>query len=146
MCAKERGEGTVKFIERKLTLDKNLSSAKYFHKMLYHQTTTNQTNINELKIILCYKCKLMRSSTDIINLANLRTMFGYLFEEIEFTANAKSSMQVSPCTTAMQKFHTSYMHSSFFCHLLICHHSINASNCSKYCNQIADYNENLAIH
>ena len=102
--------------------------------MLYHQTTTNQTKINELKIILCYKCELMRPSKGIINLAKLRTMFGYLFEEIEFTANAKSSMQVSPCTTAMQKFHTSYMHSSFFCHLLICHHSINASNCSKYCN------------
>ena len=49
----------------------------------------------------------MRPSKGITNLAVLRTMFGYLFEEIEFTANAKSSMQVSPCTTAMQKFHTS---------------------------------------
>ena len=98
MSAKERGEGTGKFVEKKLTLDKNLFSAKYFHKMLYHQTTTNQTKINELKIILCYKCELMRPSKGIINLANLRTMFGYLFEEIEFTANAKSSMQVSPCT------------------------------------------------
>ena len=55
----------------------------------------------------------MRPRKDIINLANLRTMFGYLFKESEFTANAKNSMQVSPCTTAMQKFHTSYMHSSF---------------------------------
>ena len=104
MSAKERGEGTGKFVEKKLTLDKNLFSAKYFHKMLYHQTTTNQTKINELKIILCYKCELMRPSKGIINLANLRTMFGYLFEEIEFTANAKSSMQVSPCTTAMKNF------------------------------------------
>ena len=134
MSAKERGEGTGKFVEKKLTLDKNLFSAKYFHKMLYHQTTTNQTKINELKIMLCYKCELMRPSKGIINLANLRTMFGYLFEEIEFTANAKSSMQVSPCTTVMQKFHTSYMHVSFSCHLLICHHRINASNCSKYFN------------
>ena len=72
--------------------------AKYFDKMFYHQTITNETKINELKIILCYKCELMRPSKGIINLANLRTMFGYLFEEIEFTANAKSSMQVSPCT------------------------------------------------
>ena len=32
----------------------------------------------------------MRQSKSIINLANLRTMFGYLSEEIEFTANAKS--------------------------------------------------------
>ena len=32
----------------------------------------------------------MRPSKDIINLSNLRTMFGYLFEEIEFTANGKS--------------------------------------------------------
>ena len=101
--------------------------------MLYYQTATNQVKINELKIILCYKYELMRQSKGIINLANLRTMFGYLFKESEFTANAKSSMQVSPCTTAMQKFYTSYMHSSFSCHLLICHHSINVSNCSKYC-------------
>ena len=85
--------------------------------MLYHQTTTNQTKINELKIILCYKCELMRPSKGIINLANLRTMFRYLFKESEFTANAKSSMQVSRCITAMQKFPTSYMHSSFFCYL-----------------------------
>ena len=76
----------------------------------------------------------MRPSKGITNLAVLRTMFGYLFEEIEFTGNAKSSMQVSPCTAAMQKFHISYMRSSFFYHLLICYHSINASNCSKYCN------------
>ena len=55
----------------------------------------------------------MRPSIGIINLANLRTMFGYLFEGIEFTANAKSSMQVFPCTTAIQKFHTYYMRSSF---------------------------------
>ena len=88
----------------------------------------------------------MRPSKGIMSLTNLRTMFDYLFEEIEFTANAKSSIQVSPCTTAMQKFHRSYMHSSFFCHLLICHDSINACNCSKYFHQIADYNENLAIH
>ena len=40
----------------------------------------------------------MRPSKGFINLANLRFMFGYLFEEIEFTANAKNSMQVSPCT------------------------------------------------
>ena len=31
----------------------------------------------------------MRPSKGIINLANLRTMFGYLFEKTEFTANAK---------------------------------------------------------
>ena len=82
--------------------------------MLCHQTTTNQTKINELKTILCYKCELMRPSKDIFNLANLRTMLGYLFEKIEFIENAKSSMQVYPCTRAMQKFHTSYMLSSFF--------------------------------
>ena len=134
LSAKERGGVTGKLVGKKLTLDKNLLSAKYFHKVLYHQTTKNQGKINELKITLCYKCELMRTTKDIINLANLRTMFSYLFKESEFTANAKSSMQVSPCTTAMQKFHTSYMHSSFFCHLLICHHSINASNCSKYYN------------
>ena len=81
--------------------------------MLYHQTTTNQTKINELKIILCYKCELMRPSKGIISLVNLRIIFGYLFEEIEFTGNVKSSMQVSLCTTAMQKCHISYMHMFF---------------------------------
>ena len=86
MSAKERYEGTGKFVEEKLTFDKNLFSAKYFQKMLYHQTTTKQTKINELKIVLCYKSELMRQSKGIINLANLRTMF----EDIEFTANAKS--------------------------------------------------------
>ena len=99
--AKERGGGTAKFVDKKLTLGKNLSSAKYFHKMLFHQITTNQTKKKELKVTLCYKCELMRPSKDVINLANLRTMFGHLFKGSEFIANAKSSMQVSPRTTAM---------------------------------------------
>ena len=90
MSAKERGRGTGKFAEKSLTLDKNLLLTKYFPNMFYHQTSTNQTKINELKITLCYKCELMRLSTGIVNLANLRTIFGYLFEEIEFTANTKS--------------------------------------------------------
>ena len=30
--------------------------------MLYHQTTTNQTKINELKTIPCYKYELMKPS------------------------------------------------------------------------------------
>ena len=76
--------------------------------MIYHQTTTNQTKINKLKITLCYKCELMRPSKGVINLGNLRTMFGYLFKESEFTASAKSLMQVSPCITVMQNFHTLY--------------------------------------
>ena len=104
LSAKQRGGVTGKFVEKNLTLDKNLLSAKYFHKVLYHQTTKNQGKINELKITLCYKCELMRPTKDIINLANLRTMFGYLFKESEFTANTENSMQVSPCTTVMQKF------------------------------------------
>ena len=134
LSAKETGGGTGKVVEKKLTLDKNLLSVKYFHKMLFHQITTNQTKINKLKITLCHKCELMRPSRGMINIANLGTMFCYLLTESEFTTNAKRVMQVSACKTAMKKFHTSYMHSSFFCHLLICHHSINASNCSKYCN------------
>ena len=75
MSAKERYEGTGKFVEEKLTFDKNLFSVKYFQKMLYHQTTTKQTKINELKIVLCYKSELMRQSKGIINLANLRTIY-----------------------------------------------------------------------
>ena len=126
--------GYKKVREKNLTSDRNLLSAKYFHKMLYHQTTTNQIKINELKIVLCYKYELTRPSKGIVNLANLRTIFGYLFEEIEFTENEKSSTQLSPCTTTMQKINISFIHSSFFCHLLICRHSINGSNCSKYCN------------
>ena len=49
--------------------------------MLYYQTTTNQTKINELKIILCYKDELTRSSKGIADLANLKFLFGRLFEE-----------------------------------------------------------------
>ena len=148
MPATERGRGTGKLVEKKLTFEKNLLSAIYFPNSQNASSSNyrNQTKINELKIPPCYECELMKPSKRIINLANLRTMFGYLFKESEFTANAESSMQVSPCTTAMQKFHTSYMHSSFFCHLLICPTSINASNCSKYCNSITDYNEIIAIH
>ena len=90
LSAKERGGVTGKLVGKKLTLDKNLLSAKYFHKVLYHQTTKNQGKINELKITLCYKCELMRTTKDIINLANLRTIFSYLFKESEFTANAEN--------------------------------------------------------
>ena len=39
--------------------------------MPYHQTTTNQTKIKELKTITCYKYELMRPSKGIVNLANL---------------------------------------------------------------------------
>ena len=44
--------------------------------MLCHQTTTNQTKMNELKIVLYCNYELMRPSKGIINLADLRTMFG----------------------------------------------------------------------
>ena len=37
LSAKETGEGTGKVVEKKLTLDKNLLSVKYFHKMLFHK-------------------------------------------------------------------------------------------------------------
>ena len=97
MSAIEKGEITGKFVEKKLTLDKNILSTKYFPKMLYHETTTNQTKINELKIIRCYKYELMRPSKGIIILANLRIMFGYLFEELGFTANTKISMLKVQC-------------------------------------------------
>ena len=53
LSAKERVGGARKFVDKKLTLDNNFFSAKYFHKILYHQTTTNQTKINELEITLC---------------------------------------------------------------------------------------------
>ena len=46
LSAKERGEDIGKFVEKRLNLDKNLLSAKYFHKMLYHQATTNQAKMN----------------------------------------------------------------------------------------------------
>ena len=40
-------------------------------------------------------------------------LFLFFFEEIEFTANAKTLMQVSPSTAAMQKLHASCMHGRF---------------------------------
>ena len=77
----------------------------------------------------------MRPSESVVNrLISDFYLFSPLIEEIKFTANAKISMQVSPCTAAMQKLYTSYMHGSFFRHLLICHHGINTSKCSKYCD------------
>ena len=53
MSAKENGGGKGKSIKKSQTPDENLLLAKYFHEMLYHQTTTNQAKINELKIIPC---------------------------------------------------------------------------------------------
>ena len=44
----------------------------------------------------------MRPGKGMVNPTNLKIMFGRLFEEIEFTANSKSSIKVSPYTTAMQ--------------------------------------------
>ena len=46
LSAKEMGGGKGKFVEKSLTLDKNLLLAKYFHKMLYHQAITNQAKMN----------------------------------------------------------------------------------------------------
>ena len=53
----------------------NLLLAKYFYKILYHEATTNPTKIKELKTLLFYKYKLMRSSIGIVNLTNLKIMF-----------------------------------------------------------------------
>ena len=39
----------------------------------------------------------MRKSKGTVNLANLKIMFGRLFEEIDLSTNEKSSGQVSPC-------------------------------------------------
>ena len=47
--------------------------------MLYDQTTTNQTKINELKTLPCYKFELMRPSKGIINLANIKILFIWSF-------------------------------------------------------------------
>ena len=102
MSAKERGWGTEKSVKKRWTSDKNLLLAKYFHKTHYHQATTKQTKINELKIISCYKYEVMRPGKGMVNPTNLKIMFGRLFEEIEFTANSKSSIKVSSYTTAMQ--------------------------------------------
>ena len=41
----------------------------------------------------------MRKSKGTVNLANLKIMFGRLFEEIDLTTNGKSSGQVFSCTT-----------------------------------------------
>ena len=42
LSAKERGGNIGKFVEKRLTLDKNLLSAKYSRKILHHQATTNR--------------------------------------------------------------------------------------------------------
>ena len=72
---------------------RNLLSGKYFQNILYHQTTTNQAKMVELKTICLLGCCFF--------------FLFFFFEEIEFTANGKILMQVS------QKFHASFMHSRF---------------------------------
>ena len=47
MSAKQRVGGQGKSVKKRQ--DRNLLSAECFHKILYHQTTTNQTKINKLK-------------------------------------------------------------------------------------------------
>ena len=71
---------------------RNLLSGKYFQNILYHQTTTNQAKMDELKTICLFGCVFF---------------FFLFFEEIEFIANTKILMQVS------QKFHASFMHGRF---------------------------------
>ena len=68
--------------------------------MLYHQATTNQAQIDESKTICLLGYFLF-------------FVFFAFFEEIEFTANAKVLMQVSPSLAAMQKFHAFCIHSRF---------------------------------
>ena len=76
--------------------------------MLYHQTTTNQTKMNELKIILCYKCELVRPSKSIINLANLGSMAIYLRK-----LNSMQMQKVQCKCLHAQKFNASVsMHNS----------------------------------
>ena len=76
----------------------------------------------------------MRPSKGIVSLAKLKMIFfGHLFEEIKFTEKAKNNANVS-MHGSHAKFNTSYMHDNFFCCPLLYHHSINASNSSKYCN------------
>ena len=132
MSATERGGGTEKFVEKKLTLNKNLLSAIYFHNSQNALSSNyrNQTKINELKITRCYECELMKPSKGIINLANLRTMFGYL---LIYSKCKKFNASISMHNSHAKISHILYAQ-QFFLPPLICHHSINASNCSKYCN------------
>ena len=95
--------------------------------MHYHQATTNQTEVKELRIITCYKYELVRPSNGIVSLANLKVMYIWSFI-CRIRIYRKCSIQVCPCTAEMQKLEASYVHSSFFYHLLICHHRMNASN------------------
>ena len=59
-------------------------------------------------------------------------LFSGLFEEFEFTTNIKSSMLVSHARQPYKSFPHPICTPVFFHHILICHHSINASNRSKY--------------
>ena len=59
-------------------------------------------------------------------------LFSGLFEEFEFTTIVKGSMQVSHARQPYKSFPHPICTPVFFHHILICHHSINASNRSKY--------------
>ena len=47
--------------------------------MHYHQATTNQTEVKELKILTCYNYELARPSNGIVSLANLKVMYIWSF-------------------------------------------------------------------
>ena len=50
--------------------------------MLYHQITTNRKRINGLITIPCYKYELVRPSKGIVNLANLKIIFGVYLKKL----------------------------------------------------------------
>ena len=55
---------------RQMSGEKLLQS---FHRILYHQTAINPTEIKEVETAPCYKCKLMRSTKYIENLRKFFT-------------------------------------------------------------------------
>ena len=52
-------------------MDKKILWTKYFHKILYHQTTINPPKTKVVKTVPCYKYELMRPSIGISNFPNI---------------------------------------------------------------------------
>ena len=86
----------------------------------------------------------MRPSVSIVNLANLKIIFVVYLKKLNLQLMQNVQCKYLHARQSCKNF-THHLCAAVFS-ATFCYHSINASSCSKYCNQIADCNENLAMH
>ena len=90
--------------------------------MLYHHTAANQIKINELKIILCYKCELMRPRRGIINLAISELCLAIHLRKLNLLKMQKVQCKCihaqEPCKKFTHLICTAVFSTSFFYHVI----------------------------